>query len=146
MPQHPLLKAVQTKRVRISTYMYVVKPIDICNTIFVATDHAGLSTKVSSEELVVDNTPPNVGRISSDMLMLSEWISGDRLSLLLLDFTDDESGLDYFMVHVGSAAYKTDILTETMFKSDIIELDFLNMPVLDGNIYYIGAKVNVILV
>ena len=108
----------------------------------VATDHAGLSTRVSSEELVVDYTPPNVGRISSDMLKMSEWISGDLLSLQLLDFADDESGLDYFMVHVGSAPYRTDILTETMFKSDIFEIDLHNMPVLDGYVYYVGAKVS----
>ena len=111
---------------------------------FAATDHAGLSTRVSSEELVVDYTPPNVGFISSDMLMSSEWISGGLLSLQLLDFNDDESGLDYFMVHIGSAPYKTDILTETIFKSDIIDLDLLSMSVLDGYVYYVGVKVRLL--
>ena len=73
--------------------------------------------------------------------MLSEWVSGDQLSLQLLDFTDGESGLDYFMVYVGSAPYKTDIMRETLFRRDIIELDLLSMPVLDGYVYYVGAKV-----
>ena len=75
------------------------------------------------------------------MLVISEWVSGDQLSLHLLDFTDRESGLDYFMVNVGSAPYKTDIMRETLFRRDIIELALLSMPVLDGYVYYVGVKV-----
>ena len=73
--------------------------------------------------------------------MNSAWISGNVLSLQLVDFSDRDSGLDYFMVHVGSAPYKTNIMKETLFSRDIIELDLQSLPVLDGYVYYAGAKV-----
>ena len=90
---------------------------------------------------MVDTTPPIAGRLSSNMLMNSDWISGDALTLQLVDFSDGESGLDYFLVHVGSAPYKTNIMRETLFGRDIIELDLQILPVHDGYVYYVGAKV-----
>ena len=76
------------------------------------------------------------------MLMNSEWISGEVLTLQLVDFSDGESGLDYFLVHVGSAPYKTNIMRETLFSGEIIELNLRSLPILDGYVYFVGAKVS----
>ena len=107
-----------------------------------ATDHAGLETRATSEELVVDLTPPTVGRIVVDSLMLTRWISDDMLRVVLMDFSDEESGMDYFTIFVGSSSYSMDIVSETRYTDNLIEINLQNTDMMDGHVYHIGAKVS----
>lgn len=107
-----------------------------------ATDHAGLETRVSSNELIVDTTPPVLGRIELETASTTRWIEGDILSFQLLDFTDEESGIDKYVTFVGSSRYATDILAETETVNKLTEISLEGTDVSDGHFYYLGAKVN----
>ena len=111
------------------------------SSIFSATDYAGLQTRVTSEEIVVDITPPVPGQIVIDSLSSTRWISGDVLRVLLMDFLDKESGIDYFAVFVGSFNYRMDIVAETTYRDDVIEINLQDTNMMDGHVYYLGAKV-----
>ena len=111
------------------------------SSIISATDYAGLQTRVTSEEIVVDITPPVPGQIVIDSLSSTRWISGDVLRVLLMDFLDKESGIDYFAVFVGSFNYRMDIVAETTYRDDVIEINLQDTNMMDGHVYYLGAKV-----
>ena len=114
---------------------------NLFQSIVVATDHAGLHTRVSSEKLIVDITPPIVGRIFLKTETVSNWISDGILTIQILDFSDEESGIDKYMVHVGSSKYKMDILSQSDHAGDMIQLSLQGTDVMDGHFYYLGLKV-----
>ena len=108
---------------------------------FVAMDHAGLHTRITSDPLVVDTTPPLVGRITTKEEKMSIWISGSVFEFQLTDFSDQESGIAYYVTHVGSAHHKVDIMPERQHTNNIITLHLQDMSVMDGHFYFLGCKV-----
>ena len=102
-----------------------------------ATDHAGLHTRVSSEKLVVDITPPSVGEV----VTMSKWISDFVLEIQLLNWSDHESGIDKYITFVGSSRYTMDILSESEHTGETMVFDLHGTPILDGHLYYLSVKV-----
>ena len=72
---------------------------------------------------------------------MSNWVNDNILSFTLLEFTDQESGIDKYITFVGSSRYRTDVLPESEHDSKVVELNLGNGDVLDGHTYYLGAKV-----
>ena len=59
----------------------------------------------------------------------------------ILDFYDKESGIDYFVIYIGSSRHEMDIMSEATQKNDRVEINLQTLPVADGHIYYVGVKV-----
>ena len=109
-----------------------------CTFIIKATDQAGLSHVVNSNEVIIDSSPPEQGKIkiSGD----SAYISSTTIDVILSGFKDDQSGVEYFELSIGSDKYLEDVLSGAKYSTDHIELD-LPDNFHDGHMYYISAKV-----
>ncbi|XP_053381647.1 uncharacterized protein LOC123555884 isoform X2 [Mercenaria mercenaria] len=105
-----------------------------------ATDHAGLSTEIYSNELTIDSTPPRSGTVGiNGNKGTSIYISSSTYELTLSGFNDDQSGIEYFELATGSDEDLEDVQPKMKYFSDHIELELLdNMQ--DGHQYYISVK------
>lgn len=105
-----------------------------------ATDHAGHSTTSVSQELIVDTTPPLLGRIHiGDLAEDTIYISYGTMKLHLTGFMDSESGISEFEIGIGSQANMNDIISLKTLSSPItIQLD--EQQLFDGHEYFINAK------
>ena len=107
-----------------------------------AYDQAGLNKSIISDQLVVDTTPPSTGHLSRSTLMASKWFGGDMLNIHIKDFYDDESGIDYYVVTIGSSYHTADILQETTYRQELIGVNIDEAHMTDGHTYYLGVKVS----
>ena len=112
--------------------------------IIIAYDHVRLSKSISSEQLIVDTTPPTLGHISSTSLTALKWLAENHLRVHVTNFIDDESGIDYYVATIGSSRQYADVIPETTYRNDLMEIDLEDAPLLDGHTYYLGIKVCVL--
>ena len=106
-----------------------------------AHDQAGLNKSISSEQLIVDTTPPFSGHIRCSSLTASKWFGGNVLNIHLTDFYDDESGIDFYSISVGSHYHTADVLQQTTYRQDLIDINLDDAHMTDGHTYYLGVKV-----
>ena len=84
-----------------------------------AHDQTGLNKSITSDKLVVDTTPPSNGQLSCSSLMASKWFGGGMLSIHIKDFYDGESGIDYYVVTIGSSYHTANIVQETTYRQEL---------------------------
>ena len=106
-----------------------------------AYDHAGMSNSKTTDELIVDVTPPFVGEIAfSDVVRNNRYVSSD-FTVHLNGFYDDESGIAYFELVFGKQLGVADVQKAKKYNTDKIEVCLKDISALDGSTYYIMAKV-----
>ncbi|XP_053396792.1 uncharacterized protein LOC123551182 [Mercenaria mercenaria] len=109
-----------------------------------ATDHAGNSATSVSSEYIVDTSSPTRGRVQtqgSDMYHDKIlYVTEDEIVVHLSGFKEEESGIDYFEIGLGSKPYLMDILSKTVYYDHVIALNLIGLRIIDGHIYYISAK------
>ena len=114
----------------------------IClNGCFAAEDHAGLKTSVSTDEFMVDSTPPTAGKIELNTIAVSNWVKDSIFDVTLLGFTDSESTIDKYIVFLGSSRFRADVIAEREYDNNIVEINLEDTSVSDGHTYFLGAKV-----
>ena len=59
----------------------------------------------------------------------------------MTDFYDDESGIDFYSISVGSHYHTADVLQETTYRQDLIDINLDDAHMTDGHTYYLGVKV-----
>ena len=91
----------------------------------------------------MDTTPPFIGQMSCTSLTASNWLGGIHLRVHLKDFYDDESGIDYYVAAIASSHHRADIVQETTYRNDLIEIYIKEAPVTDGHSYFLGIKVRI---
>ncbi|WAR31813.1 hypothetical protein MAR_034355 [Mya arenaria] len=99
-------------------------------------DHFGLSSVVISTALVIDTSPPTEGKIHLEQKLA--YYSSDTISIRLVGFHDDHSGISYFNVGIGSsdtmAINRADIPSAIVSKQFILDrTPPIGGHVLDGN-------------
>ncbi|XP_052788806.1 uncharacterized protein LOC128223569 [Mya arenaria] len=105
-----------------------------------AVDFAGHETKVSSDEVLVDTTPPFVGDIHIQSNLYSpRYFSSHILSVRLSNFMDHESGIDFFEVCIGTYVNLCDTVESKQESVDVIEIAMEN-ALRDGSTYFINVK------
>ncbi|XP_053399191.1 uncharacterized protein LOC123558304 [Mercenaria mercenaria] len=109
-----------------------------------ARDHAGNSATSVSNAYIVDISSPTRGQVQAVSYDLYNgnilYVSKDEIAVHLSDFKDDESGIDYFELWLGSKPYLMDILPKSIYHDVIIDLNLIGTDITDGHIYYIAAK------
>ncbi|WAR31809.1 hypothetical protein MAR_034351 [Mya arenaria] len=98
-------------------------------------DHFGLSSVVVSAELVVDTSPPTQGIIHFNQQ--HAYYSSDTISIRLVGFRDDHSGISYFNVGIGSSGITVDTFSMTKYYSDTFNIDLHDSNILEGHEYFI---------
>ena len=108
---------------------------------YTAYDHAGMSTTKSTEELVVDTTPPMVGELRlNDDVAYSSYVSSD-FTLELHGFHDDESGIEYFELAFRNQPGVANIRKGTRYTTDNIYVSLNDISASDGFTYHMMVKV-----
>lgn len=105
-----------------------------------AKDQAGLNRTVTSNQLIVDTSPPVTGQIVIDDLGQTAWVSSNIVRARLLSFEDFESGIDYFMANIGSSGFDDNVFEATKFYNDKLEF-VMKEDVVDGHTYFLRVKV-----
>ena len=58
-----------------------------------------------------------------------------------MDFSDTESGIDYYEAFVGSSTFTQDIVQPGKYDNELIEIFLPENLIMDGHRYYFGVKV-----
>ncbi|XP_052788827.1 uncharacterized protein LOC128223594 [Mya arenaria] len=103
-------------------------------------DHFGLSSVVVSAELVVDTSPPTQGIIHFNQQ--HAYYSSDTISIRLVGFRDDHSGISYFNVGIGSSGITVDTFSMTKYYSDTFNIDLHDSNILEGHEYFILVQID----
>ncbi|XP_053400343.1 uncharacterized protein LOC123557990 [Mercenaria mercenaria] len=108
-----------------------------------AFDYVGLEGVAFSTKFIVDTTPPVPGRIliepeMSDINTVT-FIDRADLFLHLTEYTDDESGLAYFEIGVGTHFFLNNIMSLTKYDTNAVHLK-LGGSVFDGCTYFVNVK------
>ncbi|XP_052789246.1 uncharacterized protein LOC128223857 [Mya arenaria] len=98
-------------------------------------DHFGLSSVVVSTELVTDTSPPTEGIIHFDQH--HAYYSSDTISIRLVGFHDDHSGISHYNVGIGSSSIMVDTLSMTKYYTDHFNIDLHYSNILEGHEYFI---------
>ncbi|WAR31807.1 hypothetical protein MAR_034349, partial [Mya arenaria] len=98
-------------------------------------DYFGLSSEVVSTALVTDTSPPTEGKIHIEQKLA--YYSSDTISIRLVGFHDDHSGISYFNVGIGSSNTMVDTLSMTKYYSDTVNIDLHDSNILEGHQYFI---------
>ncbi|WAR31728.1 hypothetical protein MAR_034270 [Mya arenaria] len=98
-------------------------------------DHFGLSSVVVSTELVTDTSPPTEGIIHFDQH--HAYYTSDTISIRLVGFHDDHSGISYYNVGIGSSSIMVDTLSMTKYYTDHFNIDLHYSNILEGHEYFI---------
>ena len=106
-----------------------------------ARDQAGLETSVCTDEFMIDTTPPSTGTVELDTFVRSNWVKDSIFCVSLGEFIDDESTIDKYITFLGSSWFRADIIQEREYDSNEVEINLEEATVIDGHIYYLGAKV-----
>ena len=110
--------------------------------IYEAYDYAGQSTMKSTGEIIVDVTPPSVGHIIfNDIMMTSRYVSSD-FTIHVSGFHDYESGIEYFEVAFGKQPEVADVQRPKKYYTETIDVYLEDISAQDGFIYYIMVKVS----
>ncbi|XP_053381645.1 uncharacterized protein LOC123528459 [Mercenaria mercenaria] len=117
----------------------VVDGTDIYVTVK-ATDQAGLSTTVTSSQLIVDTSPPVSGTvILNDARGHVPYISSTFCTVTLNGFMDHHSGIYHFEVGIGSDEFLENVATGLVYKTDRFEINMQD-HIHDGHKYYVSVK------
>ncbi|XP_052788798.1 uncharacterized protein LOC128223561 [Mya arenaria] len=98
-------------------------------------DHFGLSSVVVSTALVTDTSPPTEGKIHLEQK--HAYYSSDTISIRLVGFHDDHSGISYFNVGIGSSDTMVDTVSMTKYYADTLNIDLHDSNILEGHQYFI---------
>ena len=90
----------------------------------------------------MDTTPPSTGQLSCSSLTASKWFGGSTLNIHIKDFYDGESGIHYYVVTIGSSYHTADIMQETRYRQELIDVNLDEATMTDGHTYYLGVKVS----
>jgi len=98
---------------------------------------------VSSEEFVVDTSPPIDGIVLFDGLdRETNYITSSMLRLRLERFYDHHSGIDQYNVGVGSSPDMADVVPIFNYQSDLLDISLALTGIVDGHTYYVIVQVN----
>ncbi|WAR31803.1 hypothetical protein MAR_034345 [Mya arenaria] len=98
-------------------------------------DHFGLSSVAVSTEFVTDTSPPTEGKIHFDQR--HAYCNSDTISMRLVGFHDDHSGISYYNVGIGSSSIMVDTLSMTKYYTDTLDIDIQELNILEGHEYFI---------
>ncbi|WAR31711.1 hypothetical protein MAR_034253 [Mya arenaria] len=98
-------------------------------------DHFGLSSVAVSTEFVTDTSAPKEGKIHFDQQ--HAYYNGDTISIRLVGFHDDHSGISHFNVGIGSSDSTVDALPMTKYYSDTFNIDLHDSNILEGYEYFV---------
>jgi len=105
-------------------------------------DYANNERFVTSEEFVVDSSPPVDGMILFDGLdRETNFIIGLTIRLRLERFYDHQSGIDHYHVGVGSSPDMADLVPLLNYQSNIIDISLASTGIVDGHTYYVIVQV-----
>ena len=105
-------------------------------------DYANNERSVTSEEFVVDSSPPATGVVLFDGRdSVTNYITGSTLRLRLERFYDHHSGIDHYNVGVGSSPDMADVVLLLNYQSNLIDISLALTGVVDGHKYYIIVQV-----
>jgi len=97
---------------------------------------------VSSEEFVVDSSPPFDGVILLDGIDVgSGYITGSTIRLRLERFYDHHSGIDHYNVGVGTSPDMADVVQLSSYQSNQIDIVLMAPDIIDGHTYYVIVQV-----
>jgi len=115
-----------------------------CLSIFLlsAKDYAGNERVVTSEEFIVDSSPPVNGFISlGDISKETNFIHSSSLSLHLQQFYDHHSGIGHFKIGVGSRSEIADVLQFSKYETNHIDITIDHAGIMDGHTYFVIVQV-----
>ena len=105
-------------------------------------DYANNERSVSSEEFVVDSSPPVDGVILFDGIDVGTgYITGSTIRLRLERFYDHHSGIDHYNVGVGSSPDMADVVQLSSYQSNQIDISQKPSDIIDGHTYYVIVQV-----
>ena len=97
---------------------------------------------MSSEEFVVDSSPPLDGVILFDGIDVGTgYITGSTIRLRLERFYDHHSGIDHYNVGVGSSPDMADVVQLSSYQSNQIDIILKASDIIDGHTYYVIVQV-----
>lgn len=112
---------------------------------FPGTNYAGLTAISSSEEIMVDVSPPRQGEIVVNTNHYPRIevpvITSRHLSIYLTGFVDEQSGISYFQVGIGTHELVDDLMPMTDYIEESIKFSLNEEQLVDGYGYYILATV-----
>jgi len=107
-----------------------------------AMDYAGNVRTVSSEELIVDSSPPMNGIILiNDAVKGTYLLPSSTMRLRLQKFYDHHSGIDHFNVGIGSTSDTADVLQFDKYTSHLIDVSLEKADIVDGHTYFVTVQV-----
>jgi hypothetical protein len=93
---------------------------------------------VSSDGVMVDNTPPLHGRIVFGWTGFSEYVSSYRdIHVTWYEFSDPGSGIKSFEIGIGSSSVSADVFPMTEVDGTSWEMDNAAGKFVDGYEYYV---------
>ncbi|XP_052790278.1 uncharacterized protein LOC128224473 isoform X2 [Mya arenaria] len=101
-------------------------------------DHFGLSSVAVSTEFVTDTSAPKEGKIHFDQQ--HAYYNGDTISIRLVGFHDDHSGISHFNVGIGSSDNTVDALSMTKYYSDTFIIDLHDSNIIEGYEYFVRVQ------
>ncbi|WAR13865.1 hypothetical protein MAR_003970 [Mya arenaria] len=107
-----------------------------------AHDYAGFQTKSVSDEVVIDRSPPAIGKLilNNQLLNNNTLIATFDIHVELVDFTDYESGIDGFEVYISTKPDTVDISSMRRFNENTFDISLRSSLFLEGVEYYIHAQ------
>ncbi|XP_052224209.1 uncharacterized protein LOC127839858 [Dreissena polymorpha] len=105
-----------------------------------AFDNSGLSSLSTSEEVIIDRSPPSVGRViieRDDRPIV--YVTSDLFNAIVHGFEDVHSGIKNFEISIGSKSDIEDIAQNIVFQNHAVNIDGTSLFI-DGHVYFLFAK------
>ncbi|XP_052235488.1 uncharacterized protein LOC127847524 isoform X3 [Dreissena polymorpha] len=105
-----------------------------------AFDYSGLSSSSMSEEVIIDRSPPSVGRVVIERDDRSiVYVTSDFFTANVHGFEDIHSGIKNFEISIGSKSDIENIAQKIVFRNEIVNIDGTGLFI-DGHVYFLFAK------
>jgi len=105
-------------------------------------DYANNKRSVTSEEFIVDSSPPVDGIILFDGLdRATHYIQDTTIRLRLERFYDNHSGIAHYKVGVGSTPDMADVILLFSHQSNLIDILLASTRIVDGYTYFVIVQV-----
>ena len=109
---------------------------------FQGKDYADNKRSVSSEEFIVDASPPVDGIILLDGLDRNRgYIQRSTMRIRLERFYDRHSGIGHYSVGVGSRPDMANVVPLFNYQTNQIDISLEEAGVADGHLYYLIVQV-----
>ncbi|KAH3708882.1 hypothetical protein DPMN_068341 [Dreissena polymorpha] len=105
-----------------------------------AYDYSGLSSSSTSEEFIIDRSPPSVGKVvieRDDRPVV--YVASERFAASVRGFQDNQSGIKNFEFSIGSKSDIEDFAQHIVYQNDFVNIDGTGLFI-DGHQYFLFAK------